>query len=148
MFIYNPFVKKKYPQVNHTVGFSVTGAIKMWADAVLVSIPIPIYEWPYPLNLGYFDDVKDIFPNYGSSELNQNYDNTLKKRPRFGDGSTFVANSGSLGGTYTEEGTRTLVSGVYDASEPKLMKYQDDKALLVYLDDDHSRSDYGRSILG
>ena len=152
MFIYNPFVTKKYPQVEHTVGFSVTGGIKLWVDAVLVSIPIPIYDWPYPLNLGYFDDVKNIFPSGNSSSLtNSNYDDTLKPRPRFGNGSTFTANTtltgNSFGGTYVPDSTRTLITNVYDSSEPKLIKYNDNKALLVYLDDDKNRSDYDRTVL-
>ncbi len=152
LFIYNPFVKKKYPQVEHPVGFSVTGGIRIWIDAVLVSIPIPVYDWPNPLNLGYFDDVKNLFPSGNSSSLNSgDYDNTLKPRPRFGNGSTFTANeslTGNIfGGTYVEDSTRTLIRDVYDASEPKLIKYANDKALLVYLDDDKNRPDYDRTVL-
>ena len=152
LFIYNPFVKKKYPQVEHTVGFSVKGGIRIWVDAVLVSIPIPVYDWPNPYNLGYFDDVKNIFPSGNSSSTdNGSFDDTLKPRPRFGNGSTFTANETStgnmFGGTYVEDSTRTLIRDVYDSSEPKLVKYANDKALLVYIDDDHNRPDYERTVL-
>ena len=30
-------------------------SIKIWIDAALIHIPIPVYDWPYPLNLGYFE---------------------------------------------------------------------------------------------
>ena len=149
-FIYNPFVKKKYPDVR-PVGFSATGAIKLWADAVLLSIPIPIYQWPEPFNLGYFYDVEDIFPDGSHTEYDDDYDPTLEPKPRFGENSVFVANDNTddnlFGGTYEIDSTKPLIKNVYDSSEPQIMKYDDNKALLIYLDDDHNRSDYDRTVL-
>ena len=155
-FIYNPFIKKTYPNVRE-LGFAVTGCIKIWVDAILIKIPIPVYEWPRPYNLGYFEDIKNVLPSNNSmssnaNPINDDGDNApLTPKPRQNLESQFVANdndlTGLFGGTYIEDGTRTLINNVYDASEPKLMKISDDKALLVYLDDDHSRSDLDRTVL-
>ena len=137
-FINNPFEKKKYPNVR-PLGFSGTGDIKIWVDAVLVSIPIQIFQWPYPYNLGYFEDVEDIFPdktNYASDD----YDFELQPRPRFGEDSVFVANDNSeeglFGGTYEINKTKNLITNIYDVSEPQFN-----------LDDDHSRGDDDRTVL-
>ena len=154
LFIYNPFIKKKYDNVR-PVGFSITGGIKIWIDAALIHIPIPVYDWPYPLNLGYFEDIKSVIPKSGNIETNSNgmiiTNNSLNPRPRSSEDSVFVANdtggSTLFGGTYERESSRTLISGVYDASEPKMLKYDTDRALLVYLDDDHSRSSIDRTVL-
>ncbi|MBR1454976.1 MAG: hypothetical protein IJ593_10115, partial [Lachnospiraceae bacterium] len=151
LFIYNPFIDEKFDGVR-PVGFSVTGGIKIWIDAALVHIPVPVYDWPKPYKLGYFEDIGKVVPkandenSSNSIEVNQE----LIPRPRFGNDSVFVANdsdSDLYGGTYERESSRTLISGVYDAAEPKIIKYADDKALLVYLDDDHSRSSFDRTVL-
>ncbi len=155
-FIYNPFIKKTYPNVRE-LGFAVTGCIKIWVDAILIKIPIPVYEWPRPYNLGYFEDIKNVLPSNNSMSSNNEVDNVdgddmpLEPKPRQTGDSQFVANenapTGLFGGTFVEDGTRTLIDNVYDAAEPKLMKISNDKALLIYLDDDQTRSDLDRTVL-
>ena len=154
LFIYNPFIKKKYDDVR-PLGLSITGGIKIWIDAALIHIPTPIYDWPYPYNIGYFEDIQKVIPQSSNQINNSDADNvvnnSLMPKPRFGEDSLFVANDAQgeniYGGTYERESSRTLISGVYDASEPKMLKYDTDKALLVYLDDDHSRSSIDRTVL-
>lgn len=157
-FLYNPFIHKSYNNVR-PVGFAITGAIKFWADAVLLSIPIPVYKWKNPLKLGYFEDIDNI-PSMrannrllGSGDTSQNplYTEELKPKPRFGGHSTFVANEQQdnelFGGTYQKATEVRLIQDVYDNSEPKLIKYNDNNVLLVYLDDDGSRSELERTSL-
>ena len=35
--------------------------MRFWIDAAFLSIPIPVYEWPYPLKLGYFEDIEKVY---------------------------------------------------------------------------------------
>ena len=167
MFIYNPYVHKKYADVR-PMGFAVDGYIRIWIDAVLLSIPIPIYNFPNFYKMGYFEDIERYqqetggIPIFGSS--GENSDNNtvvyeLKPKPRPKVESTFVANEkneqhskGLFGGTYVDDGTQTLVENVYDSSEPKFVEYAQsggliNKGLLVYLDDDQSRGDLDRTVL-
>ena len=58
-FIYNPTIEKSYPQMRK-VGFAVTGAIKFWADVILLSIPIPVYTWDDWACMGYFEDLENM----------------------------------------------------------------------------------------
>ena len=155
MFIYNPFIKLVYKNVR-PVGFSATGNITFWVEAVFIKIPIPVYHWKKPYDLGYFEDIKNVKPIDNSSNADSvdsdSFDGELEIAPRFGGNSKFVAgNIGAktnlYGGTYVEDGARTLIRDSYDRSEPKLMKYDDDKVLLVYLDDEGSRGDLDRTAL-
>lgn len=57
MFIYNPFVHKKYSDVR-SMGFAVDGYIRIWIDAVLLSIPIPVYNFTNWYKQGYFVDIE------------------------------------------------------------------------------------------
>lgn len=151
-FIWNPLVPDVRP-----VGFSVTGSMMFWIDALLVNFSIPAYKWREPLNLGYFEDIakiKEKGNNANNSNLYGGEEDIFKRtefelRPRFGNGSKFVANDnierGLFGGTYTEEGTKTLIEDVYDDSSPNLIKYGDNKALLIYIDDDKEQSDIERT---
>ena len=167
MFIHNPYVHKKYHNVR-SVGFAVDGYIRIWIDAVLLSIPIPIYNFPNFYKMGYFKDIETYeqetggIPIFGATRDDNNKSNAkreLKPKPRPEVESTFVANQhkmpfgkGIFGGTYVEDGTQTLVENVYDSSEPKFIKYAQsggfiNKGLLVYLDDDQSRGDLDRTVL-
>ena len=151
-FIWNPMINSRYDNVRPH-GFVATGVIKFWIDALLCSIPIPKWEL-FKKGFGYFEDIEKINNNGGlkksSSSFKQFTDNEIKPRPRFGGNSKFVAvkNDDNLfGGTYDPEYDWTLIEDVYDISEPKIMKYDDKKALLVYLDDDGRRSSYDRTVL-
>ena len=150
-FIYNPTVSKKYDNVN-PVGFSATGSIRIWIDAVLMNFSIPLYNWLDPKNFGYFEDIEKIKNKntYGSDKLDLNNVEIIPK-PRPSEISEFVANNNSgdylFGSTYEQESTETLIKNVYDLSEPQLVKYSDDKALLIYLDDDKNNKDVDRTTL-
>ena len=176
MFIYNPFVHKKYSDVR-SMGFAVDGYIRIWIDAVLLSIPIPVYNFTNWYKQGYFVDIERYqdetggIPLLGSSNPSAKKPE-LKPKPRPGIESKFVANGDQSGGkessdnlsdgklpllksidailgsTYEEDKTRALVENAYDSSEVKFIKYGDgSKALLVYLDDDPSRNDLDRTVL-
>lgn len=89
-------------------------------------------------------------PLFGSAP--ENVDLSLKPRPRFGNGSSFVANSDRespplFGGTFVHDKTKTLIKDSYDASEPVMMKFNDNDILLVYLDDNKQRGDLERTEL-
>ena len=165
-FIWNPTIKKKYSNVR-PVGFAVTGDVRFWIDAAFFSIPIPVYEWPYPLKLGYFEDIEKVY-NKNSKSAKSNEGNIfgaasseLKVKPRFSGNSTFVANDnkkndyGLFGGTYVEEKSMTIVKDVYDAAEPITEMYDcpnplyggDKCSLVVYLDDDGTQGDLDRTTL-
>ena len=149
-FIYNPSVKQKYDNVR-PVGFSATGNIRIWIDAVLLNFSIPVYKWLNPQNFGYFYDLeqnKNNKNNYGSEILSLN-DVEIMPKPRPTEESIFVANESTkdilYGAGYTEESTKTLIQNVYDVSEPQLIKYADDRVLLVYLDDTKNNTNVDRT---
>ena len=155
-FIYNPFVTKRYKELSRPVGFSVTGAIKIWIDAVLLSVPVPIYTWLKPKNFGYFEDVEKYEKEHGGKSLfgnandGRSEETELKPRPRNSEESEFVYNNSNddlFGGTYEEVRTRTLINNAYDDAAPELMSIGNDKFLLVYLDDDKTRNDLERTVL-
>ena len=158
-------MKIKYGSNFRNYGLSIVGGIKFWIDAILFSYPIPAWGfWDKPLNFGYFEDIDNYKKKYKKNASSSLYgvdgddsrtmgafnEKELKPRPRFSGNSTFVANSnnteGLFGDTYAPI-DEDLIEGVYDAAEPKLMRYDDTKGLLVYLDDDSGRSDYDRTVL-
>lgn len=166
-FIWNPAIKLKYPSVR-PVGFAITGSIKFWLDAGFMSLDIPVYSWPNFLKLGYFKDIDNVtsISNKNSGDNLYGLDKKsalgeLKIKPRFKVESNFVADSynenkkgssNTFGGTFVEDNTRPLVEGVYDSSEAQLMKYrtskfEPEKALLVYLDDEPTQGDLDRTTL-
>lgn len=150
-FIYNPSVKHNYDNVR-PVGFSATGNIRIWIDAVLMHFSIPVYKWLNPKNFGYFEDLDNIKnkKTYGSDKLNFK-DVEIIPKPRPSEISEFVANENSydnlFGAGYAEEVTKTLITDVYDIAEPQIIKYDNNKALLVYLDDDKNNPDVDRTVL-
>lgn len=164
-FIWNPHIKKKYSKVR-PVGIGVSGSIKIWIDALFISIPIPVYSWSEDdmYKYGYFEDIENDnllkSAKTGESNLYGGIDKTeFKSTPRFKRRSEFVANDNIgdhlFGGTYVidDTKTKTLISDSYDSSDPKIVSYDSngddvkDKALLIYLDDDSSRNDLDRSVL-
>lgn len=167
LFLWNPAAKLKYPGIR-PAGFAITGGIKFWIDAALLTIPIPVYTWRNFFTIGYFEDIdeitsknKSIFGNnlYGSdsvSDMESEFGEIMVK-PRPGVKSEFVANDnndkGLFGGTYEEDKSITLVENAYDSAEPKLANFADpvthreDKSMLVYLDDDPDKGDLDRTTL-
>ncbi len=155
-FIYNPFATKRYKEVTHPVGFSVTGAIKIWIDAILLSIPVPLYTFVKPKNFGYFADLEDYEkehggkPLFGASDEDSFKNAELTPRPRMEEESEFVYTSSFdklFGATYRENVTKTIINNAYDDAQPQIMDLGNDKFLLVYLDDDHSRNKLERTVL-
>lgn len=150
-FIYNPSVKQKYDNVR-PVGFSATGSIRIWIDAVLMNFSIPLYNWLDPKNFGYFEDLEKNKKKttYGSDKLDLKNVEIIPK-PRPSEQSVFVANdnidNNLYGASYEEEFAKTLIKDSYDMSEPQIIKYNDDKALLVYIDDDKNNKDIDRTVL-
>jgi hypothetical protein len=153
MFIDNPYVSKKYTDVRE-MGFAINGYIRIWIDAVLLSIPIPVYNFPDWVKLGYFKDVEKYYDEHGNLPLLGSVGGTnkkgkleLKPKPRPDAKSKFVANDDQssddqindnlqeassldkiLGSTYVEDETKTktLVENAYDSAEAKLMKFRVD----------------------
>ena len=74
-FIYNPTIRKSYPQMRQ-VGFAVTGAIKFWVDAILLSIPIPVYTWDDWCQMGYFEDLRNMEEERERKEKEREYGGT------------------------------------------------------------------------
>ena len=153
----------------------LSGAFKIWFDVVLCSIPYT-KNLSKPAKYGYFEDVEGLFDDEETKSANNNLkDNSeddtemkLMPKPRFGGNSeitiervensdkssgTYTSSKNALGdvprtgGTYSPSDSWELVQDVYDASNSKLMSYNGNKALLVYLDDDGSRGAYDRTVL-
>lgn len=142
-YIYNPTIKKSYPSVREN-GFSVSGSIKFWVDAVNWTIPIPVYSWKY-LALGYFEDIKKVGNILSLSESNGA---EIVSKPRNAEESKFVANdSASLQSTFEGISTRNIIENSYDDAQHKLISMGDGKILMVYLDDDKSRDESNRTVL-
>ena len=148
-FIWNPLV----PGNVRPIGFSITGSMMFWIDGLLVNFSIPAFKWKEPLNLGYFEDIQK--QGGGGRTVSRNSLNDLLKstefklKPRYGDGSKFVANHSPdddlFGSSYQKVTTKTLIQDAYDDASPLFMKYDDNKALLVYVDDDKSNTDLERT---
>ena len=167
LFLWNPAAKLKYPGIR-PAGFAITGGIKFWIDAALLTIPIPVYTWRNFFPVGYFYDLDEINSknksNYGNNlygsdsatDMESEFGEIMVK-PRPGVKSEFVANDnndkGLFGGTYEEDKSITLVENAYDIAEPKLANFADpetnreDKSMLVYLDDDPDKGDLDRTTL-
>ena len=150
-FIWNPVV----PGNVRPIGFSLTGSMMFWIDGLLVNFSIPAFKWKEPLNLGYFEDIKNQGGG-GRTSGQRGLNNLLKStefklKPRYGDGSNFVANHSPndelFGSSYQKVTSKTLIEDAYDGASPLFMKYNDNNALLVYVDDDKSNTDIERTEL-
>lgn len=144
-FIATPAIRKTYPSVRE-VGFTVGGAIKFWADAVLLSIPIPVYSWE-ELKLGYFEDIEKL---NGDNEVSllSDINSEIVSKPRNQEQSRFTANdSAELQSTFENISSKNIIENSYDDAQQKLISMDDGKMLMVYLDDDKSRDDNNRTAL-
>jgi len=161
-FIYAPTVQRTYPQFRDK-GFKADGAIKFWADLVLFSIPIPVYSGNLA-KMGYFEDLETLRKDGSASLMSVGSEaemaGTPVPKPRSGVPSSFVANDARLMSTFSPVDSKDLVKGNFDAPSPQIMSlcyeklnWNEDKAdydtvysvgqdtyLLVYLDDDTSRT--------
>ena len=163
-FIWNPTIKRAYPDMRE-VGFAVTGGIKFWVDAILLSIPIPVYTWDNWLKLGYFADLEKKQGENGSLLGAVSGAEIMKKR-RSGIPASYVANEpdGETGEDpallgakpiseqlrYSIEENKLILDG-YDDPQQKLLNYTDangkEKILMVYLEDDLTRGEDERTRL-
>lgn len=161
-FIWNPTIKRAYKDMRE-VGFAVTGGIKFWVDAILLSIPIPVYTWDNWLKLGYFEDLEKKQSENGGSLLGAVSGAEIVKKKRSDKPASYVANEPDgeeadfLGGKVISEQLRyeteenRLIKDGFDDPQQKLLNFTDasgrEKILMVYLEDDLSRSDDERTSL-
>lgn len=167
-FIVSPMAKKQIGPKFRTTGFSTTGQIKFWADAVLLTVPIPVYTL-FNYNQGYFKDLENYKKEKDEEKRKRMFTTTmgfgeeeylgieddedtlgeLGIKPVYDIPSTFVGNNNNkiFKSTYEKLSDKNIVLNSYDASEPKLMEIDNDKILMVYIDQDLSRQDVDRTVL-
>ncbi|MCH5211150.1 MAG: hypothetical protein J1F01_09350 [Oscillospiraceae bacterium] len=101
-------------------------------------------RWPIPNQI-------ELYPNFGNIELAsiEYDDNKFEMIPRnYGaESSEFVANSFIELMSVDSIDINTFKTNVYPYSEPQLIELYDGRELMVWVDDDMSRSDENRTIL-
>jgi len=159
-FITNPMIRKTYPDV-HSTGFHVNGTIKFWADAVLLTVPIPVFEgktW----KRGYFKDID----KYGLSEEEtveeEGSEESVKEiiqKERLTEAAKFIANDCDRETVKNLDEifdgsilNRRIIANAYDDASVQMADVtssdKDPKTvLMVYLEDDTTRQGNERTRL-
>ncbi|MGN0164515.1 MAG: S-layer homology domain-containing protein [Candidatus Ornithomonoglobus sp.] len=147
-FIANPTITKLYPDVR-TTGFNYSGTIRFWLDAVLATISCPTYTFA-SVNTGYFEDMTEKNAELMTASAEDETDAAAKPyvKPRASGQSVWTANDSlSLQSTYSPISSRPLNENGYDAPDQQIISLGENKALLVFLDDDPARTDENRTVL-
>lgn len=168
-FTWYPTLHRMYSYFDE-VGFTLDVGFKMWIDLLVFTIPIPVYSIPtqnYGLNKQY-----EQLEGKDEDEVNQEIGNDVKaaraEAPQQADAQdgqeieyrlkergNDPAWSGSMNGvspdevmtmaTYKEENTHTILTDGYDRPDSQMIDMGENGTLLVFLQDDQSRTDAERT---
>lgn len=167
-FAWYPTLRRHYPYFDE-VGFTLNVGFKMWVDLLVFTIPIPVYSIPtqnFGLSKQYEeledkneDDLKEIIGNLVKTEkagklsvfeeqpLEEESKITylLKERgnsPEWsGKMNGISADSVATMATYKEKNTHTILTDGYDRPDSQMLDMGEYGTLLVFLQDDKSRTD-------
>jgi hypothetical protein len=147
-YIYYPTVMTGYSQN----GLGLTFSLKLWVDAFLFSIPIPLYSFD-ELKFGYFKEVSENKKNTSLMAVNEeelSKDRLEIRLKEFNDQPSTWLPSGSgmqLMGGFKQKPSITLNENGYDRPDAQLLDLGAGNTLLVFLDKDTSRDDLEKTVL-
>jgi hypothetical protein len=160
-YIYNPTIKNRYPDY-HENGLEMSLSLRLWADALLLSIPVPTLELAGK-RYGYFKDVaKTIEKRSAANSLitKDGQAGTAALEKRGTEAPQWLAPSAQSGilqkraleagglksGLFAAQTTELLKNG-YGHAKPQLADLGNGRTLLVFLNDDKARSSENRTAL-
>lgn len=153
--IYNHTIQLLYPSIRKT-GAYLNLSVRIWVDALLFSIPIPVANL-VEKRYGYYEDIanSDIIggSKTSSSEAQTqtsavDEDTGVVMRPRSANQSAWLPNGNvDVASTFEEASSTVLLENGYDRADPQLMDLGGGRILLVFIADDPSRSDNDRTAL-
>ena len=153
--IYNHTIQLLYPSIRKT-GAYLNLSVRIWVDALLFSIPIPVANL-VEKRYGYYEDIanSDIIggSKTSSSEVQTqtsavDEDTGVVMRPRSANQSAWLPNGNvDVASTFEEASSTVLLENGYDRADPQLMDLGGGRILLVFIADDPSRSDNDRTAL-
>ncbi len=154
-FMYNITIQKLYPGIRN-LGAVLDFKFKLWVDALLFSIPIPVASIA-KRRYGYYEDIakSDIEGGFTpepakSAEAAEAEDEGAQvvMRPRNENQSEWLPNGGvSAASTFEEASTTVLLENGYDRADPQLIDLGGGRTLLVFIADDPTRGDSDRTAL-
>lgn len=169
-FTWYPTLHKNNPYFDQ-VGFTLDVGFKMWVDLLVFTIPIPVYSIPtqnFGLNKQYEelknkneDDLNKIIGNKVKTakadnplqaEEQKETEITYLVKERDNDPSSWSGKMGSVSAdsvatmaTYKEKNTHTILADGYDRPDSQMIDMGEYGTLLVFLQDDKSRTDTERT---
>ena len=153
-FAANTPATREFEEITHPTGWHVTGNMKLILDLILQSIDIDVGSWDF-LESGYFKDVRKMSEQsaLSASAASANDSMVFLRKPRSDAEGEWMGDKRLLmsPGPGAEISEKTLLTGGYDRPEPQMITYTDDggaeHTLLVFLDDDETRTDDERTAL-
>ncbi len=151
-YIYNPTIKNLYPDYREN-GLILNVSIKVWVDALIFSIPVPVVgvEDRY----GYYEDVKvdqDEETTKSVSNIQNKAETNIFEKPRNSSNSKWIGSENSMIKPYSsfeQDGeSYTLVENSYDRADAQLLDMGNGKTLMVFVSDiGDSRSSENRTAI-
>lgn len=151
--IFNPTVKLLYPDIDMN-GIILSADIKFTIDALLFPIPIPAYSMANE-KFGYYKQIEEKLPSLSSLASKEGEDTKqdieLKERTASSKWVVDMKNTKDgfieLRSGFTQSGTQVLQEGGYDRANAQLIELNAFETLMVFLDDDGTRSSANRTAL-
>lgn len=170
-FAWYPTIHNQYSYFD-AVGFTLDVGFKMWVDMLVFTIPIPVYSIPTQ-NFGLSKQYEEL-KNKNEDDLDKIIGNSTKKAGKQSlsgeqafEGSNITYQlkergndpewSGKMKGvsadsvatmaTYKEKNTHTILTDGYDRPDSQMLDMGEYGTLLVFLQDDKSRTDAERTAI-
>lgn len=139
-YIWVPTITDKYPEYDPN-GLKLSLDMKIWVDALLFTIPAPILNIA-EAKYGYYADIEKKENKAGLKAEN------VKLRERNTKPSIWSAKEArNTRSSFEQSGTETLLTNGYDYADPQLIEMNNNEILMLFLDDDKSRSNLNRTTL-
>ncbi len=144
-YIFKPNVTVTNPGF-HANGLFLNVSIRIWIDAVIFAIPIPVVNL-VEKRYGYYEDVANSKKDHGSLLSAEETEPQVFMRPRNSGQSQWLPQGGEATpfSTFQEKGSVVLSENGYDRADPQLMDLGDGRILLVFVGDDPARTDEERT---
>ncbi len=154
-FMCNPTITLVYPNF-HTVGAVLDFSFRLWVDALLFSIPIPVLHLVQK-RYGYYEDMANsdaeggtnASPSSSEAQLTSaDGDSEVVMRPRSENQSEWLPyGDANLMSTFEETSSTVLKENGYDRADSQLLDLGGGRILLAFIADDPTRSDSDRTAL-
>lgn len=148
-FLWQPTIKNFYPEYSETGGF-ITVQFKVWLDAFLFPIPIPVFT-AVDERFGYFKQLEESDKGELASTFRRSApDGTdeILMKPRTASSEWLPgSNSPMLRSTFVPDTSTTLLENGYDRADSQLLDMGDGRIMLAFIADDAARTDKDRTAL-